>query len=161
MIEKPNKSKPTNTNGEFLRRWSQRKSKNRVVRNSSDEQQIGSCDDISDSIGDKVLPAQHCSDARADGQQTFVDTLSSLALRQLFRKPEVSALDGLNEYDDDFSYFVPRGDLITQEMKTKLDALSNQLLDHDKMSEDNDSIANSECCDSYESQEDAESNGES
>ena len=44
------------------------------------------------------------------------DELERLALKKFFNKPELSILDGLNEYDEDYRFFKPRGDLMTQEM---------------------------------------------
>ena len=44
------------------------------------------------------------------------EELERLALKKMFNKPEFSILDGLNEYDEDYSFFKPRGELITQEM---------------------------------------------
>ena len=166
MTEKPDQSKPSNTYSGFLRRWSQRKSKNRVVKNSGDENPIENCDKDLHSMRNKVIAADEFLDGEADGQQGVADALGSFALRQLFRNPEFSASDGLNEYDDDFSNFVPLGDLVPQEMKTKLDALSNQILEHDRMIEDysggivdDGSIANSECCGRFDVKKDTESGG--
>ncbi|MCH9699403.1 MAG: hypothetical protein K0U68_14995 [Gammaproteobacteria bacterium] len=39
------------------------------------------------------------------------------SLIQIFKKAECCELDGLNEYDDDFTAFSPLGNLITHEMK--------------------------------------------
>ncbi len=52
--------------------------------------------------------------------------LSSQALLSAFRKTECCTLDGLNEYDDDFTSFAPLGDLVTHEMKQAADRLIKQ-----------------------------------
>lgn len=42
--------------------------------------------------------------------------LQRLALRKVFQQQQFSVLDGLNEYDGDFSSFTVRGELITHDM---------------------------------------------
>ncbi len=42
--------------------------------------------------------------------------LQRLALRKIFQQQQFSVLDGLNEYDEDFSSFSARGELITHDM---------------------------------------------
>ncbi|MEE9346542.1 MAG: hypothetical protein V3U88_13125 [Methylococcales bacterium] len=54
--------------------------------------------------------------------------LSSQALLSVFRKSECCTLDGLNEYDDDFTSFVPLGNLVTHEMKQAADQLTKRAL---------------------------------
>lgn len=49
------------------------------------------------------------------------DSLHRLVLRRLFREPLYHYRDGLNEYDEDYSFFSSRGDdLLTHEMKRAL-----------------------------------------
>ena len=45
------------------------------------------------------------------------DALRRKALRKLFALPEFNIRDGLNDYDDDFSEFIPLGDTVTYQMK--------------------------------------------
>jgi hypothetical protein len=54
--------------------------------------------------------------------------LSSQALFSIFNKAECCTVDGLNEYDDDFSAFTPLGDLVTHEMQQAADRLAKQAL---------------------------------
>lgn len=51
----------------------------------------------------------------------------SESLIQLFKKAECCTLDGLNEYDDDFTTFTPLGNLITHEMKRYQQELYEEL----------------------------------
>lgn len=44
------------------------------------------------------------------------ESLPRMALKRLFSQPECSVLDGLNEYDEDYTSFVPRGTLLTHDM---------------------------------------------
>ena len=43
--------------------------------------------------------------------------LGPLALRTLFRLPECSTLDGLNEYDEDYRFFSPFEKIVTREVR--------------------------------------------
>ncbi len=45
------------------------------------------------------------------------DQIKKLALRKLFKSPFFNVLDGLNDYDEDFTNFEPLGDIITSDMK--------------------------------------------
>ncbi len=57
------------------------------------------------------------TDVTADTSDIHIDQeLQRLALRKLFQQQQFSILDGLNEYDEDFSSFSARGELITQDM---------------------------------------------
>ena len=44
-------------------------------------------------------------------------TLRRAALRHVFQLPSYNVRDGLNDYDDDFTYFEPLGDTVTSDMK--------------------------------------------
>ncbi len=44
------------------------------------------------------------------------DTLRKAALKKLFGLPSCGVLDGLNDYDDDYTVFEPLGDIVTAEM---------------------------------------------
>ncbi len=57
------------------------------------------------------------SDFSAFLSQGVSDALRRKALRKLWGLPMCTALDGLNDYDDDFSTFEPLGDTITHQMK--------------------------------------------
>jgi hypothetical protein len=59
--------------------------------------------------------------------------LSSQALLSVFRKAECCTLDGLNEYDEDFTSFTPLGDLVTHEMQQAADRLAKQVLDSSEL----------------------------
>ncbi len=53
---------------------------------------------------------------------------NSEELLNIFRKAECCTIDGLNEYDDDFTAFTPLGDVITHEMKrTAIQLVENEL----------------------------------
>lgn len=45
------------------------------------------------------------------------ENLRKLALRKLFKSPFFNVVDGLNDYDDDFTTFELLGDIVTSDMK--------------------------------------------
>ncbi len=45
------------------------------------------------------------------------ENLKKLALRKLFKSPFFNVVDGLNDYDDDFTTFELLGDIVTSDMK--------------------------------------------
>ncbi|MGU9958127.1 MAG: DUF3306 domain-containing protein [Arenicellales bacterium WSBS_2016_MAG_OTU3] len=47
--------------------------------------------------------------------------LKKLALRKLFRSAKFNITDGLDDYDDDFTSFAALGDLITSDMKHRME----------------------------------------
>lgn len=44
-----------------------------------------------------------------------------VALRELFRRPEFAARDGLDDYDGDYTVFEPRGEFMTSDMRWALE----------------------------------------
>ncbi len=49
------------------------------------------------------------------------DKLRNLALRKLFGAPSFNIRDGLDEYDEDYTYFEKLGDIITSDMKHQME----------------------------------------
>lgn len=45
------------------------------------------------------------------------ETLQRLALRKMFKSPFYNVVDGLNDYDEDFTTFASLGDIVTSDMK--------------------------------------------
>ncbi len=52
--------------------------------------------------------------------------LEDLALEKIFQLQSNACLDGLNEYDEDYTDFITRGDLITHEMQRAIDRLAEK-----------------------------------
>ncbi len=57
------------------------------------------------------------------------EQLRRKALNKLFHLPEFNIRDGLNEYDEDYSSFVPLGDTLTYQMKQFIERQAQQLKD--------------------------------
>jgi hypothetical protein len=69
-------------------------------------------------------------------QQADADpALKKAALRALLRQPELNVLDGLNEYDDDFTQFASLGNIVTHEMKRVAKWVTDEHVDKDSASQ--------------------------
>lgn len=55
------------------------------------------------------------------------DELRNLALRKLFHAPVFNIRDGLDEYDDDFTSFEKLGDIVTADMKHRVEMEQKKL----------------------------------
>ena len=55
------------------------------------------------------------------------DKLRNLALRKLFHTPSFNIRDGLDEYDDDFTSFEKLGDIVTSDMKHRIEMEQQKL----------------------------------
>jgi len=55
------------------------------------------------------------------------DELRNLALRKLFKAPVFNIRDGLDEYDEDYTYFEKLGDIVTCDMKHQIEMQEKRL----------------------------------
>ena len=55
------------------------------------------------------------------------DELRNLALRKLFQAPVFNIRDGLDEYDEDYTYFEKLGDIVTCDMKHQIEMKEQKL----------------------------------
>ena len=55
------------------------------------------------------------------------DELRNLALRKLFKAPAFNIRDGLDEYDEDYTYFEKLGDIVTCDMKHQIEMQEQKL----------------------------------
>ncbi len=55
------------------------------------------------------------------------DELRNLALRKLFRSSVFNIRDGLDEYDEDYTYFEKLGDIVTADMKHQIEMQQQKL----------------------------------
>lgn len=101
----------------FLSRWSQRKMQACSV--NQDGQNKKQPDDSNDLVAGS-------GDVRS--QQMTGNSIAGIALQEIFRQSEFAKPDGLNEYDEDYRFFTPRGGLITQEMRRAWDRFDETML---------------------------------
>jgi hypothetical protein len=122
------------SNESILRRWSRRKQE--AAQETRAAEQAAPID-IEDSLGTAVpieteaesSPAltdadmppieslDEDSDYSAFMSEGVSDELRNLALRKLFKAPVFNIRDGLDEYDEDYTYFEKLGDIVTCDMK--------------------------------------------
>lgn len=65
------------------------------------------------------LPAcpEHQKEIPVWRQQDIAPEIKKQALQALFRQPQINCLDGLNDYDEDFTRFDELGELVTEQMQ--------------------------------------------
>lgn len=125
-----------------LQRWAKRKQQ---VREAQLEQVSEELPEAGDSIGnltpadtepvvtepadqqltDADMPALDSINDQSDVSGFFSPKVSAelrrLALRRLFSQPSYNIRDGLNDYDEDFTYFEPLGDIVTSDMRHQIE----------------------------------------
>lgn len=116
----------------FLSRWSKRKEQARSDQDSqtADEESIGtSVLDVDEPSAptpepvksDEDMPPLESLDEGSDISEFFSpgvsETLRKAALRKFFHLPSFNIVDGLDDYDDDFTTFEALGDIITADMR--------------------------------------------
>lgn len=92
-----------------------------VERESESSNDVGleSTDEIV--LTDADMPPIESLDSKSDVSMFLnkgvSETLRKAAFRRLFSLPAYNIRDGLNDYDEDYTYFEPLGDTITSDMK--------------------------------------------
>ncbi len=85
------------------------------------------------------------------------DELRNLALRKLFMAPAFNIRDGLDEYDEDYTSFEKLGDIVTADMKHRIEIEAQKL--REKLTEQGESTAGDEAG-RLETIDDSEDSGE-
>ena len=108
--------------GRFLQRWSRRKQETTPVE---DLVPVDAMPPAVPPLTDADMPPIDDLDGRSDYgmflSPAVSDQLRRLALRKLFHSSEFNVRDGLDDYDGDFSQFTKLGDVITAELKRRLE----------------------------------------
>jgi len=125
----------------FLQRWSQRKLDASI---STEKEQVevlqldANNDDLSSEppqleLTDEDMPPLETLDENSDYSVFFSpkvsETLRQQALHKLFHFERFNVLDGLNDYDDDYTQFEKLGSIVTHEMKRLLNSEIEKLKD--------------------------------
>ena len=115
-----------------LRRWSRRKQEavqtTSVVDEDESKETQASLDTTTSTetetvpvLTDADMPPIESLDESSDFSgfmsEGVSDELRNLALRKLFRAPAFNIRDGLDEYDEDYTFFEKLGDVVTCDMK--------------------------------------------
>ena len=138
--------KPLSDNSEsFIERWSRRK---RLA-----EEEAGSLPEVGgpepaglpDAVGaeppltDADMPPIEKLGEDDDYSGFFSDGVSEAlrraALRRLFRSAKFNTTDGLDDYAEDFTKFAPLGDIVTADMKHRLQQLVNKVAGEEEVGE--------------------------
>ncbi len=127
-------------------RWLKRK--RAVVREETvpDVQVVPSSEE--DLPGDEDMPTLESLDIHSDYSSFLspkvTEGLRRLALRKLFHSEEFNICDGLDDYADDFTNFAQLGDLITAEMRLRLEEEGKRYMEAAEASEDDDAPVTSD-----------------
>jgi hypothetical protein len=119
---------PGGTTDDFLRRWSRRK---RRARNGpAPEPAPTAARERSQPVESRVLtdadmPPVESLEADASVAEFFSpgvsEALRKAALRRVFRSARFNVLDGLEDYDEDFRSFEALGDVVTADLRHRLE----------------------------------------
>ncbi|GAB4348000.1 MAG: hypothetical protein Kow006_08240 [Gammaproteobacteria bacterium] len=111
----------------LLRRWSARKQAVREAEREHRDQESSRCGEALQPSPSAVetsepsLPPLEAIDADSDCSGFLSpevdESLRKLALRKLFHAADFNVVDGLNEYDEDFTLFEPLGDIVPHNLK--------------------------------------------
>jgi hypothetical protein len=119
----------------FLSRWSKRKLSQPEQSETDAEAQVKRVDEKpeQDKENEEVKPLPIWQQADADPD------LKKQALKALFKQSEFGHLDGLNEYDEDYTTFTSLGDVVTREMKRMMDLVEKASSDQASTTAENNS----------------------
>ncbi len=95
----------------FLSRWSYLK------RGRENPTELDPPQTHSDSPTDTQLLEQVHTNMAGDQAQAISSEFKKQALKAMFRQSEFNHLDGLNDYDEDFTSFSGLGNLVTEQMQ--------------------------------------------
>ncbi len=120
----------------FLERWSRRK---REPRESASVDVAGEPGETREDpapaeapapMTDADMPPLETLDESSDYSPFFSEQVSEAlrrrALRQLFHSAKFNVVDGLDDYDEDFRNFAPLGDMITADMRHRMEREAEQ-----------------------------------
>lgn len=114
---------------DFLTRWSQRKAD---VANQTAEPLVEETPEPEQApLTDEDMPPLESLDQDSDYSGFFSpgvsENLRQLALSKLFRGPKFNITDGLNDYDQDYSKWVPLGDVVTCDMRFAMERAKEKI----------------------------------
>lgn len=146
--------------GGFLARWSERKLR---ARQGADEA-VG--EDLEqappEDSGDPAPAAEESAPPPTDADMPPLETLGShsdysgflspgvsedlrrAALTKLFHSPHLNITDGLDDYDEDFTSFAPLGDVMTADLRHRMEVAAKRLLDKQAAAEEEEAGAGTE-----------------
>ena len=126
MIHKrPGDTSTATADDDFIGRWSSRKLESQQEITAPDIKLPESISAEADYPTDEDMPPIESLSERSDYSPFLSPRVSEhlrqLALRKLFRVPAFNLRDGLDDYDDDFTAFVALGDIVTADLRHRLE----------------------------------------
>ncbi len=130
--------------GGFLARWSRRKLQVsggveplEEARTDPDARELEDSGDIdADLLTDSDMPPLESLNAGSDYSgflsRGVSETLRRKALAKLFHSPVFNLVDGLDDYAEDFSSFAPLGDIITADMRHRIEVAAKRALEKEQ-----------------------------
>lgn len=122
---------PEDTDGEagFLTRWSRRKDQAKSKPSPQPEEkaqpEADNRNDKEPVKGDEDMPPVESIDENSDVSDFFSpgvsESLRKAALKKFFHSPAFNIVDGLDDYDDDFTTFQALGDIVTADMRHQME----------------------------------------
>ncbi len=88
-----------------------------ALRQLDDELSVADNEPLTDADMPDIDTLDEQSDFSGFLSEKVSEHLRRKALQKLFHLPEFNIRDGLNEYDEDYSKFIPLGDTVTYQMK--------------------------------------------
>jgi len=124
MSRHPRRQDGTEPEAGALARWSERKARAREAAIQRSAEGIPRVDDNQPSMRDEDMPPVDALDEHSDVSDFFSpevsEKLRTAALRKFFHSPAFNIVDGLDDYDDDFTNFTALGDIVTAEMRHRM-----------------------------------------
>ena len=129
MSRHPRRQDGTEPEAGALARWSERKARAREAAIQQPAEGIPRVDgdrrdDDLPSKRDEDMPPVDALDENSDVSDFFSpevsEKLRTAALRRFFHSPAFNIVDGLDDYDDDFTNFTALGDIVTAEMRHRM-----------------------------------------
>ena len=128
MSRHPRQPGDTDKEEGFLTRWSRRKARTEPSESEPTEPLPSDTDSQTTQEPikrDEDMPPLETIDEDSDVSEFFSpgvsETLRKAALRKLFHSPAFNIVDGLDDYDDDFTTFKALGDIITADMRHQME----------------------------------------
>lgn len=132
-------NKPGESEEEFLSRWSRRKLEAERAGRAADEPVAASelnADGAGETEPARVLTDEDMPDLDELGEESdysgflspgVSDHLRRAALRKLFSSAKFNVCDGLDDYAEDYSKFIPLGDVVTADMRFRMERALEKL----------------------------------
>ncbi len=129
---------PVETTEPFLRRWSERKREARTSGEPGEAADTGSRGEAQKAADASTAPQLTDADmppleSLDEGSEYsgfmspgVSEELRKLALRRLFHLPGFNLRDGLDDYDEDFTSFAALGDVMTQDLRHRIETAAKR-----------------------------------